>query len=103
LTDLASAALALRWNASLDHERRARYRADILLDLYRAIWRVTGRQQLLLIALSMTVAALAAAPLRFQQLVVNSLVKGGGDIRPVAWLCAGILARSCLVPGSSSS
>jgi len=73
-----------------------RYRADTLLDLYRAVWRVTGRQQLLLIALSMTVAALAAAPLKFQQLVVNGLVEGGGDIRRVGWLCAGLLAVSLL-------
>jgi hypothetical protein len=42
----------------------ARYRAETLLDLYRAIWRVTGRQQPLLIVLSVTVAALAAAPLK---------------------------------------
>ncbi len=72
-----------------------RYRADTLLDLYRAIWRVTGRQQLLLIVLSVTVAALAAAPLKLQQLVVNSLVEGG-DIRRVAWLCAGILGATLL-------
>jgi ABC-type bacteriocin/lantibiotic exporter with double-glycine peptidase domain len=51
---------------------------------------VTGRQQLLLIGLSVMVAALAAAPLKFQQLVINSLVDGG-DIRHVAWLCAGLL------------
>ena len=38
----------------------------------------------------MTVAALAAAPLKFQQLVINSLVYGG-DIHRVAWLCAGLL------------
>ena len=44
----------------------ARYRADTISDLYRVIWRITGRQQLLLIALSLTVAALAAAPLKFQ-------------------------------------
>ena len=73
----------------------ARYRADTLLDLYRAIWRVTGRQQVLLIALSVTVAALAAAPLKFQQLVVNNLVEGG-DIHRIAWLCAGILGATLL-------
>ena len=72
-----------------------RYRADTLLDLYRAVWRVTGRQQLLLIGLSVTVAALAAAPLKFQQLVVNRLVEGA-DIRRVAWLCAGFLAVALL-------
>ena len=73
----------------------APHRADTLLDLYRAVWRVTGRQQLLLIGLSMTVAALAAAPLKFQQLVVNGLVEGG-DIHRVAWLCAGFLAAALL-------
>jgi hypothetical protein len=61
----------------------ARYRADTILELYGAIWRVTGRQQLLLIALSVIVAALAAAPLKFQQLVINRLVEGG-EIRRVA-------------------
>ena len=54
------------------------------------MWRVTGRQQLVLIGLSVAVAALAAAPLKFQQLVVNSLVEGG-DISRIAWLCAGLL------------
>jgi hypothetical protein len=34
-------------------------------DLYRAIWRVAARHQLVLIALSLSVAALAAAPLKF--------------------------------------
>jgi ABC-type bacteriocin/lantibiotic exporter with double-glycine peptidase domain len=73
----------------------ARYRADTISDLYRAIWRVTGRQQFVLIGLSLTVAALAAAPLKFQQLVVNSLVEGGG-IHRVAWLCAGLLGVTLL-------
>lgn len=59
-------------------------------DLYRAIWRVTGRQQFVLIGLSVVIAALAAAPLKFQQLVVNSLVYGG-DAQRLAWLCAGLL------------
>jgi ABC-type bacteriocin/lantibiotic exporter with double-glycine peptidase domain len=73
----------------------ARYRADTMLDLYRVIWRITGRQQLLLIALSVIVAALAAAPLKFQQLVINSLVEGG-DIYRVAWLCTGLLGVTLL-------
>jgi hypothetical protein len=61
-----------------------------MAGLYRAVWRVTGRQQLLLIGLSVLVAALAAAPLKFQQLVGNSLVYGG-DFRRLAWLCASFL------------
>jgi ABC-type bacteriocin/lantibiotic exporter with double-glycine peptidase domain len=73
----------------------ARYQAVTMWDLYRAIWRVTARQQLVLIALSLIVAALAAAPLKFQQLVINSLVQGG-DIPRVAWLCAGLLGVALL-------
>jgi hypothetical protein len=72
-----------------------RYKADTIWDLYRAIWRVTGRQQILLIGLSIAVAALAAAPLKFQQLVVNSLVEGG-DVHRVAWLCGGLLGVTLL-------
>ena len=62
-----------------------------MLALYRAVWRATGRQQVFLIVLSLVVAALAAAPLKFQQLVVNGLVRDGGTSR-LAWLCAGLLA-----------
>lgn len=61
------------------------------MELYRAIWRVTGRQQPWLILLSLAVAALAAVPLKFQQLVVNSLVEHG-KASYLAWLCAGMLA-----------
>jgi ABC-type multidrug transport system fused ATPase/permease subunit len=73
----------------------ARYRADTIGQLYGLIWRITSRQQLLLIALAIIVAALAAAPLRFQQLVINSLVEGG-DIYRVAGLCAGLLGVTLL-------
>jgi ABC-type bacteriocin/lantibiotic exporter with double-glycine peptidase domain len=76
----------------------ARYRADNIWGLYRVIWRITGRQQILLIGLSIVVAALAAAPLKFQQLVINSLVEDG-QIARVAWLCAGFLAVTLLSAG----
>jgi ABC-type bacteriocin/lantibiotic exporter with double-glycine peptidase domain len=66
-----------------------------MADLYRAVWRVTGRQQLLLIGLSLAVAVLAAVPLKFQQLVVNSLVYGG-EVRRLAWLCAGFFGAVLL-------
>ncbi len=61
------------------------------MELYRAIWRVTGRQQPWLILMSILVAVLAAVPLKFQQLVVNSLVEHG-KADYLAWLCAGLLA-----------
>jgi ABC-type bacteriocin/lantibiotic exporter with double-glycine peptidase domain len=64
--------------------------AGTMAALYRAVWRVSGRQQLALIVLSLAVAALAAAPLKFQQLVVNSLVQGG-EVRRLTWLCGGFL------------
>lgn len=76
----------------------AHYRADNIWGLYRVIWRVTGRQQLLLIGLAIVVAALAAAPLKFQQLVINSLVEDG-EIARIAWLCAGFLAVTLLSAG----
>lgn len=61
-----------------------------MTELYGAIWRVTGRQQVLLIVLSLLISALAAVPLKFQQLVINGLVYGG-DVRNLVWLCAGFL------------
>jgi ABC-type bacteriocin/lantibiotic exporter with double-glycine peptidase domain len=73
----------------------ARLKADNLGDLYRAVWRVSSREQVVLIVLSLIVAALAAAPLKFQQLVINGLVQGG-DIHRIAWLCAGLLGVSLL-------
>jgi ABC-type bacteriocin/lantibiotic exporter with double-glycine peptidase domain len=76
----------------------ALHKADTILDLYRAVWRVTGRQQFLLIGLSLAIAALAAAPLKFQQLVINSLVEHG-EIHRVAWLCAGYLGVALLSAG----
>jgi ABC-type bacteriocin/lantibiotic exporter with double-glycine peptidase domain len=59
-----------------------------MTDLYRAVWRVTGRQQLVLIVLSLLVAAAAVVPLKFQELAINSLVRGG-DLHRLAWLCGG--------------
>jgi ABC-type bacteriocin/lantibiotic exporter with double-glycine peptidase domain len=73
----------------------ARPKADTLLDLYRAVWRVTKLEQLALIGLSVIVGALAAAPLKFQQLVVNNLVQGS-SVRHIAWLCAGLLGVALL-------
>jgi ABC-type bacteriocin/lantibiotic exporter with double-glycine peptidase domain len=47
-----------------------------LSRLYRAVLRVSGRDQLLLVLLALAVSGLAAAPLKVQQLVVNGLVAG---------------------------
>jgi ABC transporter transmembrane region len=78
--------------------REANYRADEIRGLYRVVWQVTGRQQLVLIGLATVVAALAAAPLKFQQLVINSLV-ADGTVARLAWLCAGLLAVTLLSAG----
>ena len=69
-----------------------------MVELYRAVWRATGREQLPLIGLSLLVAALAAVPLKFQQLAVNSLVEGG-DVWRLSWLCAGFLLAVLLSAG----
>lgn len=44
-----------------------------MIDLYKRIWRITGRSQVLLIALSLVVAVLAAVPLKFQKEIINGL------------------------------
>ena len=64
-------------------------------ELYRAVWRVSGRDQVTLILLSLLVASLAAVPLKFQQLAINSLVDQGSVAR-LAWLCAGFLGSVLL-------
>ena len=64
-------------------------------DLYRALWRVTGRQQSLLIVMALLVAALAAVPLKFQQLVINGLVYGG-DVSLLLSLCIGFFGAVLL-------
>lgn len=69
-----------------------------VVDLYRAVWRATGRQQLFLVVLALSVAGLAAVPLKLQQLVVNDFTYGGG-IRRLAWLCLAFLAAVLLSAG----
>lgn len=48
-----------------------------MLEFYQAIWRVTGRRQILLLVLSVAVSALAAVPLDYQKRIINGL---GGDL-----------------------
>jgi ABC-type multidrug transport system fused ATPase/permease subunit len=62
-----------------------------MAEIYRTAWRVTGRQQVPVIVLALIVAALAAVPLKFQQLIVNHLA-AAGDVGRLLWLCAGLLA-----------
>lgn len=62
-----------------------------MLELYRRIWNATGQEQILLIVLSLAVAALAAVPLQFQKDIINGL-SGTIDRRQLVMLCAGYLA-----------
>ncbi|MEP2532527.1 ABC transporter ATP-binding protein [Shimia sp.] len=61
-----------------------------MLNLYKRIWQHTGRSQVLLIVLSLIVAGLAAAPLRFQKDIINSL---GPDLvlESLITMCVGYL------------
>lgn len=62
-----------------------------MLNFYKTIWAATWRQQLPLVALSIVVAALAAAPLKIQQLAINGLVKGE-TYQQLLLLCSAYLA-----------
>lgn len=44
-----------------------------MYELYAAIWRVSGRRQVILILLSAAIAALAAVPLSYQKDIINAL------------------------------
>lgn len=61
-----------------------------MLELYRAVWRVSGREQLALIVLAAMVAALASLPLRFQQLAINGLVEHP-ELSALVWNCVGFV------------
>ncbi|MVO16101.1 ABC transporter transmembrane domain-containing protein [Parasedimentitalea huanghaiensis] len=67
-----------------------------MLQLYIAIWRVSGGRQLILIVLSVAIAALAALPLKFQQEIVNTLTDGAATINTLFLLGAGMSAAILL-------
>ncbi|WP_146347254.1 ABC transporter transmembrane domain-containing protein [Phaeobacter marinintestinus] len=62
-----------------------------MLELYAAIWRVSGRRQIVLIVLSVCIAALAAAPLGFHKEIINLLTKGDIDQTRLFMLGAGMM------------
>lgn len=47
-----------------------------MIQLYAGIWRRTGRKQIVIILLSLLVAALAAVPLDYQKRIVNGMSAG---------------------------
>ncbi|MEP2030581.1 MAG: ABC transporter transmembrane domain-containing protein [Paracoccaceae bacterium] len=62
-----------------------------MYQLYAAIWRVSGRRQTVLIALSVAVAALAAVPLGFQKEIINGLTDSDVDRSRLFLLCGGMI------------
>jgi len=62
-----------------------------MFQLYATIWRATWRRQILLILLSVGIAALAAAPLQFQKDIINALDAEGTDAAGLMRLCAGMM------------
>ncbi|MEY8842719.1 ABC transporter transmembrane domain-containing protein [Cribrihabitans sp. XS_ASV171] len=62
-----------------------------MIELYKAIWRVSWGRQLLLVLLSVAIAALAAAPLEFQKRIVNLLTEEGTDLDHLLLLGGGML------------
>ena len=63
-----------------------------MLEMYRGIWRVSGRRQVLLIFLSLCIAALAAAPLHFQKEIVNLLTVGSYEKSTLFLLGGGMMS-----------
>jgi ABC-type multidrug transport system fused ATPase/permease subunit len=53
-----------------------------MLGFYKAIWRATGRRQIVLVVLSIVVGGLAAVPLEYQKDIINGLTSGltSGDL-----------------------
>jgi hypothetical protein len=47
-----------------------------MFELYRTIWRLTARRQILLIGLSLATAALAALPIEYQKRFINRMGEG---------------------------
>jgi ABC-type bacteriocin/lantibiotic exporter with double-glycine peptidase domain len=70
-----------------------------VLELYKAIWRVSARRQIVLILLSIAVAALAAVPLKFQKDITNGLTDATIDQAYLFWLCGGMIAAIILSLG----
>lgn len=62
-----------------------------MLQLYKAIWRVSGSRQIILIFFSIAIAALAAAPLKFQQEIVNLLTNASFERSQLFLLGGGMM------------
>jgi ABC-type bacteriocin/lantibiotic exporter with double-glycine peptidase domain len=59
-----------------------------MIELYKAIWRVTGSRQTLLVVLSVCIAGLAAVPLEYQKNIINGLTEASLTPARLLTLCA---------------
>jgi len=59
-----------------------------MIELYKAIWRVTGPRQVLLVFLSLGIAGLAAVPLEYQKNIINGLTDASISLERLLSLCA---------------
>ncbi len=58
-----------------------------MIELYKAIWRSTGRRQIILIVLSLAIAGLAALPLEYQKNIINGLTDSSLTLNGLFYLC----------------
>ncbi|MGV6850434.1 MAG: ABC transporter transmembrane domain-containing protein [Marinibacterium sp.] len=70
-----------------------------MIELYAIIWRISARRQILLIGLSVAIAALAAVPLGYQKTIINDLTEATIAPRQLVWLCAQMMALILLSLG----
>lgn len=70
-----------------------------VIQLYSAIWRVSGKRQIILILLSVGIAALAAVPLSYQKDIINGLTGSVLRNSDLIQLCIGMMAMILLSLG----
>ncbi|WP_170764053.1 ABC transporter transmembrane domain-containing protein [Ruegeria lacuscaerulensis] len=63
-----------------------------MFQLYRAIWRASAGRQIILIVLSIAIAALAAVPLEFQRDIINHLTADDVETDRLIYLGMGMMA-----------
>ena len=76
---------------------RARQRGRLPATLYRYVWRVSGRQQVTLILLTLLILPLSLAPLELQRRIVDDAIVRG-DVRLLLYL-SGIYLAVVLLHG----
>ncbi len=67
-----------------------------MIQLYLAVWRISGPRQIILILLSVAIAAMAAVPLAFQKEIINLLTLSDPSANRLFVLGAGMMAATVL-------